>query len=153
MGGEKSRKERAGAESYSTQRTAKNRTCRQKSREERQQRQGKAGLLQVGKGRGRRWREQGRGGESRRAGGGGEGGPKKTRGSRRQSLRQGLHVALDGSWCGNQVQKLPDSRCVPRHGTIQWRCEPSRHENEKANGSHDGCAHTRMRQILPKGCR
>ena len=43
MGGQTSRKERAGAESYSTQRTAKNRTCRQKNREDRQQRQGKAG--------------------------------------------------------------------------------------------------------------
>ena len=50
MGGQTSRKERAGAESYSTRRTAKNRTCRQKDREERQQWQGKAGLLQVGKG-------------------------------------------------------------------------------------------------------
>ena len=76
MGGQTSRKERAGAESYSTQRTAKNRTCRQKNREERQQRQGKAGLLQVGKGmgsrRGGKRREQGRGGESTGAGGGGE---------------------------------------------------------------------------------
>ena len=74
MGGQTSRKERAGAESYSTQRTAKDRTCRQKNREERQQRQGTAGLLQVGKGteRSRGSRRAGRGGG--RGGGEGEGG-------------------------------------------------------------------------------
>ena len=61
VGGQTSRKERAGAESCSTQRTAKKRTCRQKTGK-RQQRQGKAGLLQVGKA-GRR-----RGGKRRGAG-------------------------------------------------------------------------------------
>ena len=51
MGGQTSR-------SYSTQRTAKNRTCRQKNREERQQRQGKAGSIAGWQGNSE---EQGRG--------------------------------------------------------------------------------------------
>ena len=69
MGGQTSRKERAGAESYSTQRTAKNRTCRRKNMKKRQQRQGKAGLLQVGKGT-----ERSRGGGQGGGAGGGKGG-------------------------------------------------------------------------------